>query len=180
MSILNKKVGDILRELVSTELKNELNNSSDVILINYLNLKSSEMTKLRKNLKAVGAKVLVVKNSFMRKVFSGLEKPINVEKLLDGPIALVFVKDDLIAVSKALVNFNKEIEALKINGGFLAQRVITVEEVKKIASFSSRADLYQQVACVLNAPISKLAMSLNQIITKVVYVLKAVSDKKNN
>ncbi|MFH1691928.1 MAG: 50S ribosomal protein L10 [Candidatus Omnitrophota bacterium] len=178
MSILNKKVGDIFRELVSADLKNRLNESSDVILINYRNLKSSEMTKLRKNLKAVGASVLVTKNSFMKKVFADLEKPAEVEKLLDGPTALVFVKEDLITASKALISFNKETEALKISGGFLSQRVITAEDVKKISSFSSRSDLYQQVAGVLNAPITNLAASLNQIITKVVYALKAVSDQK--
>lgn len=178
MSILNKKVGEFFRDLVSLELKNRLQESSDVILLNYRNLKSSEMTKLRKSLKSVGAGILVTKNSFMKKVFADLKKPADVEKLLDGPMALVFVKDDLIAVSKTLVNFNKEVEALKISGGFLAERVISADDVKKISHLSSKNDLYQQVASALNAPIGKLASSLNQILAKLVYALKAVGDNK--
>ncbi len=178
MNMLNKKVGEFFRDLVTLELKNRLKESSDVILLNYRSLKSSEMTKLRKNLKSVGARLFVTKNSFLKKIFADLKKPADIEKFLDGPMALVFVKNDLIAVSKMLVNFSKEVEALKINGGFLAERIISAEEVKRISKLSSRVDLYQQVASALNAPISKLAVSLNQIISKLVYALEAVKNNK--
>lgn len=178
MSIVNTKVGELCRELLSKELKNGLKESSDVILVGYHKLKSVEMTKLRKDLKSAGARILVTKNSLMRKIFADLQKPSEVEKFLDGPMALVFVKNDLIATTKILINFNKVNEIFKISGGFLADRIISRDDVKKISCFSSRADLYQQVASALNAPISKLAVSLNQIIVKLVYALKAVSDKK--
>lgn len=178
MSPFIQKVGELYRSLVTAELKRHLDGSSDVILLNYKKLKSAEMTQLRKNLKGVGASILVAKNSHMRKAFEAAKKPEAVISLLDGPMAFVFVKDDPIATSKILVNFAKEHEALSIRGGYLADRAMTLQDVKTIAKLGSRQALLGQLASVLNAPVGKLATGLNQIVAKLVYALKAVSDKK--
>ena len=178
MTVVTKKIGELYREIVSLELKRRLNACSDVLLLNYHKIKSAEMTQLRKALKSTGASVLVTKNSFIRKAFEVSHKPAPAISLIEGQTAMVFVKDDPIAVSKVVVNFIKEHEALQIRGGFLAERVLSPEDVKSIAKLFSRQALYQQVASALNAPIGKLAMSLNQITAKLVYALSAVKDKR--
>ena len=178
MNVMTKKIGEFYRGLVSLELKRRLDSSSDVFLLNYHKLRSSEMTQLRKDLKSVGASILVTKNSFMRKVFQEMKKPAEVLPLIDGPMAFVFVKDDLIATSKVIMRFAKEHEALAVRGGFLSDRVLAPADIKLISKLISRSALYQQVASVLNAPVSKLAMTLNQITTKLAYALNAVRDKK--
>jgi len=165
---------------VTQELKKRLAASSDVFMVNYHRLKSAEMTQLRKSLKGTGASILVTKNSFMRKVFEEVHKPSEALPLVDGPMAFVFVKDDPIAVSKVLMNFAKDHEALGVRGGFLAERVLSLEDVKRLSKLGSRQALYGQIAYALNAPMGKLAMSLNQIIAKLAYALKAVSDKKKS
>lgn len=179
MSMITTKIGELYRNLVTLELKKRLAASSDVILLNYHKLRSAEMTQLRKDLKGAGASILVTKNSFARKVFDEVKKPAEVLTYLDGPMAFVFVKDDPAAVSKVLVDFAKTHEAAGIRGGLMSERVLTLEDIKRLSSIPSRHVLYGQVASALNAPIGKLAMSLNQIVAKLAYALKAVSDKKN-
>ena len=178
MSVIIKKIGSLYRDMVSLELKRRLGECSDVFLINYKKIKSAEMTLLRKNLKSTGANILVTKNSFMRKVLEEAKKPSPAISMVDGPMALVFVKSDPIAASKVLVNFLKGHEALQIRGGFLSDRMVSLDDIKFISKLSSIQVLYQQVASTLQAPVSKLAMTLNQIVTKLAYALKAVSDKK--
>ncbi len=177
-TIITKKIGEFYRGLVSLELKRRLNDSCDVFLLNYHKLTSADMTNLRKNLKSAGASILVTKNSFTRKIFEEAKKPAAAAALIDGPMALVFVKSDPIAVSKVLVNFLKDHEALQIRGGFMGERVVSFDEVKFISKLGSKQALYQQVASVLNAPMGKLAMGLNQIVVKLAYALNAVKDKK--
>ena len=177
MSVITKKIGILYRDLVSLQLKKTLSEYSDVLLLSYHKLKSSEMTQLRKELKSTGASMIVTKNSFMRKIFEETKKPAGAISLIDGPMALVFSRDP-IAVSKVLVNFLKDHEALKIKGGFLAERILSLDDIKTISKLSSRQALYQQVASTLQAPVGKLAMSLNQIVAKLAYALKAVHDKK--
>ncbi|MGE5280449.1 MAG: 50S ribosomal protein L10 [Deltaproteobacteria bacterium] len=178
MTTIVKKIGILYRELVTAELKRRMEASPDVLLINFEKLKSAEVSKLRKALKTVGARMLVAKNSFMRKAFEEARKPEGAAGLLEGPIGMVFVQDDPIAVCRALVDFGKANEALGIRGGFMAQRLVTLDDVKLLARIGSRKAVYQQIAGVLNAPVAKLAQGLNQIAAKLVYALKAVSDKK--
>jgi large subunit ribosomal protein L10 len=178
MSLVIQKIGELYRGLVTAELNRRLSASSDVILLNFSKLRSAEMTELRKNLKSVGSSIMVAKNSHMRKAFEAAKKPQAASALLDGPMAFVFVKGDPIATSKVLVHFAKEHEALSIRGGYLSDRVMTLDDVKVISKLVSRQALIGQVASALNAPVGKLATSLNQIVTKLVYALQAVSDKK--
>lgn len=178
MSVLQKKIGEVIRDLFSNELKNSFSNYPGVFFINYSKLKSAEMTQLRKDLKGVGARVLVAKNSYVKRVLEGSKKPAESASMIDGPTALVFVKDDPVGVSKVLMEFEKAHEVVGIRGGFLSERVMTLDDIKLISKLSSMQAVYQQVASVLNAPINKLATSLNQIIVKLVYALKATSDKK--
>jgi large subunit ribosomal protein L10 len=178
MSVQTRKVGQLCRDLIAAEIKGRLDEYSDVILFNYHRLKSPEMTSLRKSLKSVGSEVLVTKNSFMKKILTDAGKAGEVLSFIDGPMAAIFIKEDLVAAAKVIAGFMKEHEALNICGGFLADRVITREDIKMISHISSRKGLYQQVASTLAAPGGKLAMSLNQIAAKICYVLKAVSDKK--
>ncbi len=178
MTSITKKIGEIYRDLVSGELKRRLESSDDVFMFNYHKIKSADMCSLRKNLKSAGASVLVTKNSFMKKAFETANKPADLSGLVDGPMALVFVKDDPIAVSKVLMDFVKTHEDLGVKGGFMSDRLLSGDDIKKISKLASMQAVYTQVASVLNAPVSKLATSLNQITAKLVHALNAVKDKK--
>ncbi len=178
MNVANKKIGELVRDLFSLELRSKLSEHSDVLFLNYSSLKSAELTQLRKDLKASDASIFVTKNSYMKRVFEDVKKASDVARMIDGPTALVFIKDDPVVVSRALVDFAKAHESLDIRGGFLGERLLSLGEVKHIAKLSSKQAVYQQVASVLNAPVSKLAGSLNQILAKIAYALKAVSEKK--
>lgn len=179
MNAVTQKIGEMYRNLVAGELKRRLSASNDVFLLNYRKLTSAEMTDLRKSLKTTGSSVLVTKNSFIKKAFEQAKKPEPALSLVDGPVALVFVKDDPIAVSKILMDFAKSHEALVLRGGFMSERIISKDDLGFISKLGSRQALYQQVASALNAPMGALAMSLNQVLSKLVYALQAVKDKKN-
>lgn len=179
MSVIPKKIGELYRGLISLDLKRRLKDCSEVFLFSYHKLSSAEMTRLRKDLKSSGADVLVTKNTFMRKAFGDAQKTAEIARLVDGPMALVFVRRDAIETSKVLMSFLKVHEALQIRGGFMAERVIGPEDIKLFSKLFSKQAVYQQIAGTLNAPLGKLACSLNQIVAKLAYAVKAVSDKKS-
>ncbi len=178
MTTLVKKIGVLYRELVTAQLRRRMEESADVFVINFEKLKSAEVSDLRKALKGAGGSMLVTKNSFMRKAFEEAKRPAGAQELLEGPMGMVFVKEDPIGVCRALVGFAKTHEALSIRGGFMAERLVSTDDVKTMAALHSRQAVYQLVAGILNEPVVGLARSLNQIVTKLVYALKAVSDKK--
>ena len=93
------------------------------------------------------------------------------DKLFVGPTSIAY-SDDPISTSKVLVDFAKDNENLKILGGAMGEKELTIDEIKMLASLPSleviRARLLSllvstqtNIACTLNATQSGLARLIN-------------------
>lgn len=123
--------------------------------------------------------MFVVKNSVARRALKGsvLDPLI---KNIDGPCGLVFIKDEPVSVSQALCNFNKEHEQLKLEGGFLKDKIIERKDIEYMSKLPSKEVLRAQVVYALNSPISGLVITLNQVLAKFVICLDQINKKKGN
>lgn len=174
-----KKVSEIVREKSDKRIKDNLADNPGLFFFNYSGVSAADLNFLRRNLKNVGAKMFVAKNSFINVSLKDLDNQEELSKAVDGPTALIFVSDDPIGPSKVLTEFAKTHESMKLRGGYVRDRLLKATDFKMLANIPPREVLYQQIASVFNAPMSKLAMSLNQIVTKLAYALKAISEKKD-
>jgi len=82
-----------------------------------------------------------------------------IDDLLVGPSALAFVDGDIVVAAKSLKTFAKENPALVIKGGYVDGKVISPEEVSKLAELESREVLLAKLAGAMNASLSQ-AVSL--------------------
>jgi large subunit ribosomal protein L10 len=172
-----KKLGSIFREASENRIKDYLKESQSVFVIAYSKLSSPDMSSLRQLLKGSSARVFVAKNSIARRALkdSGLE---TVVKLIDGPCGLVFIKDEPVAASKALCNFSKDHENLKLAGGFLNDRMLEVKDIQAMAKLPSKEVLRAQAVIMLKSPILGFVMVLKGNLRKVVYCLQQIKQKK--
>ncbi|MFC1708708.1 50S ribosomal protein L10 [Candidatus Omnitrophota bacterium] len=173
-----KKVSEIFKELSDAQIKEDLELNAGLFLMQYSGVASANLTQLRRDLKSAGAKMFVTKNSFINVALSSINIGKELAEFVNGPTALVFVKDNPVETSKVLTSFAKSNTAVKLKGGYIHDKIIQSQDFKILASIPPRQVLYQQIAVAFNGPIAKLATSLNQIVAKVVYAIKAVSDKK--
>jgi large subunit ribosomal protein L10 len=172
-----KKVGLIVKEVSQARIKNSFKDSNAVFVIKYSGLSSPDMSGLRQTLKTSKANLFVVKNSVARRALSesGLESLV---KSIDGPCGIVFAKDEPVSASKALCDFVKDHEKLVLEGGYLQDRVLVKKDIEALAKLPSKDVLRHQVVCALNAPIAALAMTLNQVLVKLVICLDQIKQKK--
>ncbi|MDD5005527.1 MAG: 50S ribosomal protein L10 [Candidatus Omnitrophica bacterium] len=173
-----KKVSSLFKELSDKQLKENLRGNQGLYLFKYSGVNSADLTKLRRNLTSVGAKMFVTKNSFINLALKSINKGKDVLGFIDGPMALVFIKDDPVSPAKVLTDFAKAHESISLKGGYINDGIIQSKDFKILANIPPRQVLYQQVAMAINGPLSKLAISLNQVMAKLAYVLKALSDNK--
>ena len=75
---------------------------------------------------------------------------------------ITFSYDDYVAPAKVLYDYAKKSEFYKIKGGVMDGKVISVEEIEKLAKLPSREMLLTQLATVLLANITNLAVVLDQ------------------
>lgn len=142
-----------------TELLGELNelfsNSELVVVSHYKGLTVAEVSELRNNIRKAGAGFRVTKNRITRLALKGTK----FEGLIDlfkGPTAIAFANDP-ISACKACVEFAKTNEKLIIVGGAMGTGVISVDEIKKLASIPSMDELRAKIIGLLQAPGAQLA-----------------------
>lgn len=166
------------KKLMVKEISERLNNVETLIVTSYKGLSSQDLNNLRKELREVFGEYIVVKDSMAKKaILEGSNK--TVADLIEGEVGIAIdTKEDPAQISKVLTKFSKESEALKIRGGIMNGKLLSVQDIKTLAMLPSREALLGILANVLNAPIQGLAGVLNAIICKVLYALNAVKDKK--
>ncbi|PFZ10749.1 50S ribosomal protein L10 [Bacillus pseudomycoides] len=154
------------KQQVVTEIAEKLRESKSTIVVDYRGLTVAEATELRKNLREAGVEFKVYKNSLTRRAAESVEMA-GLNKFLTGPNAIAFSNEDVIAPAKVLNDFAKDHEALEIKAGVIEGKLVSLDEVKAIATLPSREGLLSMLLSVLQAPMRGLAIAT-----------KAVADQK--
>jgi large subunit ribosomal protein L10 len=156
------------------EIAESLRSSSATVLTEYRGLTVAQLKELRRSLSG-NASYSVVKNTLTKIAAheAGVE---GIDDLLTGPSALAFVDGDPVEAAKGLRTFAKANPALVIKGGIMDGKVLTAEEVSKLADLESREVLLSKMAGALKAStqnaVSLFAAPLSQA-ARVVDALRA-------
>ncbi len=161
------------------ELIKELNDSTSAILTEYAGLTVKEQTELRTEALKTKASYLVAKNKLF-KMALGNKYPELVDTLsplLQGPSGILFIHDDVAASAKVIAKFAEDHEKLKIKGGMMDGKAITVAEIGILSKLPSRNELLSKLLAQLQAPAQALVRQLNAPIQNLVYGLSALKEK---
>jgi len=80
--------------------------------------------------------------------------------------------------SRILCAFRKDHEKLVLEGGLLQDKLLSLKDIEVMSTLPSKEALRTKVVVTLNAPISKLAIVLNQTLKKFVYCLDQIKQNK--
>ena len=112
-----------------------------------------------------------------------LEEHPEVKKLFSqvkGTNAVVFIYDEAPKVAKTLKNFSKKVETLKYKKGLLLGEEIDENKLIILANLPSRSVVQAQLLAVLQAPMSKLVRTLNEVPRGFVGLLDNYKNKNQN
>lgn len=143
------------------EIIEALKGATTGVLVDYRGLTVEEDTKLRNDLRAAGVKYFVVKNTLLRLAAkeTGLDE---LDSILHGPTALA-ISEDAVAPAKVIADFAKENEKFEIKSGFMDGKVLSLDEITKLAKTPNKETLIAKMMGSLNSPISGLARLLSTI-----------------
>jgi len=161
------------KEKVVEELKAKLASLNAMFLADYSGTNMPQMTKLRRELRNIDVEFNVVKNTLL-KIASGGTKAEALQDKFSGPNAIICINKDPSSAAKVLSGLAKDIPNLKLKAGFLGNRVISSEEILKLATIPSKEVLVgrflglvqgmpQRLLYVLSGNMNKLMMTLNAI-----------------
>jgi large subunit ribosomal protein L10 len=118
---------------------------------------------LRKDAKANGTKVSVIKNRLVIKAIENTESIKDVDtSALTGQLLYAFNAVDEVAPASALATFAKTNPSIQFVGAITAEgKFIGVEDVKALAALPSKNDLIAQVIATLLSPVHDVTNALS-------------------
>ncbi len=161
------------KTLIIDSLQEVFSKCSIGILTDYRGLSTPEITDLRHKLRESGIEYRVVKNTLARFAAERASKD-ELVSLFEGPIAIAFGYGDIIEPAKVLADYIRTSKAsLGIKGGFIGDRLLTLENVMTLSALPSREILLAKVLGGMQAPISALVGQLTAPIRGIIGTLQA-------
>ncbi|MDE2126890.1 MAG: 50S ribosomal protein L10 [Armatimonadetes bacterium] len=159
--------------------KEWLQQSKGLIFIDYRGLTVSEQETLGRRLRKHGSRFHVVKNTLFTRSL-GEEQAGAFADFLKGPTAAVFLGDDAVGASKALLDFVREIRKpeIVVKAAWIEGKLLSPADVVRISKLPSRDQLVAELVGVLEAPIAEFVGVLDGIISEFVYTLDAIVSQK--
>lgn len=148
------------------------------VLLGYSGLRFHEIEELRKQLRGQGGEFKVVKNRLLKLAAKDTSAE-GWDAVVEGaPRAVVLAFDDPVPVAKTVAKFAANHEALVMVSGFLAGKVMSVAQLKTLATLPSREALASQFLGLLKSPQRLFVTALSGVARNLVYLFSNYADKK--
>ncbi|OEF97949.1 50S ribosomal protein L10 [Desulfuribacillus alkaliarsenatis] len=153
------------KEQLVQQIAEKLQNSKSTIVTDYRGLNVAQVTELRKQLRDNNVEFKVLKNTLTRLATQKTDYT-GLDDVLVGPTAIAFGEEDAVTAAKVLVDFAKKNDKLEIKGGIVEGQVVSIEEIKALASLPSREGLISMFLSVLQAPMRNFALAVKAVAEK--------------
>ena len=162
-----------------SELETVFTDSSGAILTEYRGLSVSEISTLRSRLRPSGGAYHVVKNTLFKRALGEKVTP-ELDTLLAGPTAIAFAGEDVVATTKALLDYFRELRKpeIKVKGGYVDGRVYNADQVTALSKVPPKQVVQAQVVGTIQAPLNNFAGTLNNLLGEFARTLQALADKQ--
>ena len=160
----SNKIIEQKKEEVS-KLAEKMKNAKLILLTDYRGINVTDVTNLRRKLKAVNGEYLVIKNNITKRALAEC-KIEGLDEFLNGPTAVVIGNEDYLEPSKIIYEYSKDNDFYKIKSGVIDGKVSSKEEIETLAKLPSREVLIAKLAGSLLGNITKLAIAINEVKSK--------------
>src|ERR1700739_1843271 len=159
-------------------LSKELENSPSAIIGTFAKLTVAQDYELRKTVRTAGGRYRVLKNKLAARASQGTQIEAALQGL-KGVSSVAYTSGDPVALAKALSTWVGENAEFTFKLGIIDGKVITVEEVKQLATMPGKEEIFSKLLFLINAPAQRLATVINATGRDLAVVVnQAVEQKK--
>jgi len=167
------------KKAIVAEVADIAADAHSAVAAEYLGLTSEEMTVLRADARNNGVYLRVVKNTLAKRALEGTDFAC-MNDALAGPLLLAFSQEDPGAAARVIKAFAKEHDKLVVKMLSVGGQLLAANEIERLASLPTKDQAISMLMSVMQAPITKLARTLNEVPGKLVRTVAAVRDQKQD
>ncbi len=165
------------KEAIVAEVAEVANSALSVVVAEYAGLESTDMDDLRAKAREGGVYLRVVKNTLARRALEGTEYACLQESLV-GPLLMAFSQEDPGSAARVVKDFAKENDKLAVKALSIGGQLLEASELDRLAKLPTKDQAISMLMSVMQAPITKLARTLNEVPGKLVRTVAAIRDDK--
>ena len=165
------------KEAIVAEVAEVANSALSVVVAEYAGLESTDMDDLRAKAREGGVYLRVVKNTLARRALEGTEYACLQESLV-GPLVMAFSQEDPGSAARVVKDFAKENDKLAVKALSIGGQLLEASELDRLAKLPTKDQAISMLMSVMQAPVTKLARTLNEVPGKLVRTVAAIRDDK--
>ena len=165
------------KKAIVAEVRETAAKAMSVVIADARGVSVGNLNALRKQAREQRVHVRVVRNTLAKRAVEGTEFEC-IAPALAGPTLLAFSMEDPGAAARIFKDFAKQVEAFKVKALAASGRLMGPEQIDVLATLPTRDQAISMLMSVMQAPVGKLARTLNEVPGKLVRTVAAIRDQK--
>ena len=165
------------KKVIVSEVNETATSALSLVIADARGCSVDEMTALRKDARENQITLRVVRNTLAKRAFEGTDYEC-VSESLSGPSLFGFSMEDPGAAARLFKDFAKEHEAFEVKALAVGGQLLGAEQLDVLAKLPTREQALSLLMSVMQAPVTKLARTMNEVPGKLVRTVAAVRDQK--
>ncbi len=145
-----------VKKLMEREIGSRLDGVQDLAVVSVVGVDGVTNNNFRGELLEKGIKVMVVKNAMAKRAFAQVGLA-DAADLLEGPCALAFGGESVVAVVREFLDRKKEIPALEVKGAYMEGEVFGPDRVVELSKYPTLSEALGNLSRAVTSPGSNLA-----------------------
>lgn len=164
-----------VKNMLIDEITERVGQNRDMLVVDCSKLDAITANKWRLALQEKQITVLTVRNTLARRALNNAGVN-SLDPILEGPSTLIWGSEDVVALSKEIARWAKELEPLQIKGGTVEGTTLTADDVNTLSKSPSREELIGQIVGQILSPGANLAAALLGPGSTLASQLKTITD----
>ncbi len=165
------------KKAIVAEVSEVAASAHSAVVAEYSGIAATDMTTLHARAREGGVYLRVVKNTLARRALEGTDFAC-MSDALTGPLVMAFSQEDPGAAARVVKEFARENDKLVVKVVSIGGQLLAASELERLASLPTKDQAISMLMSVMQAPISKLARTLNEVPGKLVRTVAAIKDQK--
>ena len=166
-----------IKDMITTDVVNRIGDARDFLVINSSRLDAFTQNTLRLKFREKKISALTVKNT-LAKLALGKLGVHGLNQFLEGPSTLVWGSSDVVALSKEITKWAKDLKLLEIKGGSVEGQAISPTEVESLSKSPGRLELIGMIVGLALSPGANVAAAVLGAGGTLAGQIKSIADKE--
>ncbi|KGE02530.1 50S ribosomal protein L10 [Pseudohaliea rubra] len=165
------------KKAIVAEVNETATNALSLVIADARGVSVDGMTALRKEARENQVTLRVVRNTLAKRAFEGTEYECVADALV-GPSLFGFSMEDPGAAARLFKEFAKTNDKFEVKVLAVSGQMLGAEQLDVLAKLPTREEALSMLMSVMQAPVAKLARTMNEVPGKLVRTLAAVREQK--